>query len=305
MSSIEVLQRGFPERLAERLRSQLKSPRQWTRRDWIKASAASMATVGLGCLSYGFAVRDHVEVSRVPMKITELPDEFVGLTIAQLSDIHHGRYTGLDYIDRCIEIVNGLNPDLIALTGDFTCGGKRYIEPCAELFRNLKARIGVYAVLGNHDYYVGASHVSRALRNAGCNLLIDAQDRLEHRGSKLCLLGVDDLYCGDTNFYGLMRLLPKDLRTIVFSHNPDFIEEFAVREYHIDFMIAGHTHGGQIRFPLIGAPHISSSYGQRYARGLHRNGSMQVYTTRGIGTVIIPSRFDCPPEIAFYTLERA
>ena len=305
MSSIEESQKSFPERLAENFRRQLKPPGQWTRRDVIKLSVASAATVGLGCLSYGFAVRDHVEVSRVAMKITELPDEFVGLTIAQLSDIHHGRYTGLDYINRCIEIVNGLNPDMIALTGDFTYGGKRYIEPCVELFRNLKAPIGVYAVLGNHDYYVGASHVSRALRNAGCNLLIDAQDRLEHRGSKLCLLGVDDLYYGNTNFYDLMGRLPKDLRTIVFSHNPDFIEEFAVREYHMDFMIAGHTHGGQIRFPLIGSPHISSSYGQRYARGLHRNGSMQVYTTRGIGTVVVPSRFDCPPEIAFYTLERA
>jgi predicted MPP superfamily phosphohydrolase len=271
----------------------------------MKLSAASVATFGLGCLGYGFAVRDHVEVSRVPVKIVELPDEFAGLTIAHLSDIHHGPYTGLDYLNRCVEIVNELSPDLIALTGDFTYGGRRYIEPCAELLRNLKARIGVYAVLGNHDYYVGASHVARALKAAGCNLLIDQQDRLEHRGSKLCLLGVDDLYYGDTDFYKVMGSLPKDLRTIVFSHNPDFIEEFAVRQYHMDFMMSGHTHGGQIRFPFIGAPHISSSYGQRYARGLNRKGSMQVYTTRGIGSILLPSRFDCPPEIALYTLEQA
>jgi len=305
VSSSEVSQLSFSERLAEKFKRRLKPPRQWTRRDVIKFSVASAATVGLGCLGYGFAVRDHVEISRVPVKISELPGEFAGLTIAHLSDIHHGPFTGLDYINRCIEIVNGLKPDLIALTGDFIYGGRRYIEPCAELLRNLKARIGVYAVLGNHDYYASASHVARAIRDAGCNLLIDAQDRLEHRGSKLCLLGVDDLSYGDTNFYGLMRQLPKDMRTIVFSHNPDFIEEFAIREYHMDFMTSGHTHGGQIRLPLIGAPHISSSYGQRYARGLRHKGSMQVYTTRGIGTVVLPSRFDCPPEIAMYTLERA
>jgi len=305
LSSTEARQNGLSGRLAERFKRRLKSPKEWTRRDWIKVSAASVAAVGLGCLSHGFAVRDHVEISRVPVKIANLPDEFAGVTIAQLSDIHHGRYTGLDYINRCVEIVNGLKPDLIALTGDFTHRGKQYIEPCAESLKNLRAAIGVYAVLGNHDYYAGASRVARALRNAGCNLLIDAQDRIERRGSKLYILGVDDLYYGDTNIDRLVRDIPKDAPKIVLAHNPDFIEEFAVRQRHIDFMMSGHTHGGQIRLPVLGAPHISSSYGQRYAIGLNRNGSMQVYTTRGIGTVLLPSRFDCPPEITLYTLERA
>src|SRR5262249_8869622 len=167
---------GYSERVAEEFKRQLKSPKEWTRRDWIKLTTASVATVGLGCLGYGFAVRDHVEISRVPVKIANLPDEFIGLTIAQLSDIHHGSYTGLDYINRCVEIVNSLQPDLIALTGDFTYGGKKYVDPCAESLRNLKAAIGVYAVLGNHDYYAGTRYVTRALRNAGFNLLIDAQD---------------------------------------------------------------------------------------------------------------------------------
>lgn len=259
----------------------------------------------MGCLGYGFAVRDHVEVARVPVRITNLPDEFAGMTIAQLSDIHHGVYTGLDYINRCVEIANDLEPDVVALTGDFTYGGRRYIEPCAELLKGLKASVGIYAALGNHDYYAGASHVARALRNAGLNLLVDAQDRIERRGSKLCLIGVDDLYYGDTNVNRLMRGVPKEAPKIVLAHNPDFIEEFAVKRQHIDLMMSGHTHGGQIRLPLLGAPQISSSYGQRYAMGLNRNGSMQVYTTRGIGTVMLPSRFDCPPEITFYTLERA
>jgi len=301
LSSTEARQNGFSERFKRRL----KSPKEWTRRDWIKVSAASVASVGLGCLGYGFAAREHVEISRVPAPISNLPDEFAGMTIAHLSDIHHGLYTGLDYINRCVEIANGLKPDLIALTGDFTYGGKQYIEPCAESLKNLKAAAGVYAVLGNHDYYAGASRVTRALRNAGLNLLIDAQDRIEHRGSKLCVLGVDDLYYGATDIDHLMRDVPKEAPKIVLAHNPDFIEEFAVKQQHIDLMMSGHTHGGQIRLPVLGAPHISSSYGQRYAIGLNRNGSMQVYTTRGIGTILLPSRFDCPPEITLYRLERA
>jgi predicted MPP superfamily phosphohydrolase len=302
---MEDREKGFSERLAEEFKLRVKSPKEWSRRDWIKLSAASVAAVGLGCLGYGAAVRDHIEVSRVTVKIANLPDEFVGLTIAHLSDIHHGIYTGLDYINRCLEIANDLKADLVALTGDFTYGGSRYIEPCAELLKGLKAKVGVYAVLGNHDYYAGVSRVARALRGAGLNLLIDAQDHIEHHGAKLCLIGVDDLYYGDTDIGRLMRDVPKEAPKIVLSHNPDFIEEFAVKGRHIDFMMSGHTHGGQIRFPILGAPQIYSSYGQRYAMGLNRAGTMQVYTTRGIGAVFLPARLDCPPEIALYTLERA
>ncbi|MFN0084978.1 MAG: metallophosphoesterase [Blastocatellia bacterium] len=268
----------------------------------IKLSAASVATVGLGALSYGALVRQRVEVSRVEVRIARLPGAFAGLTIAHLSDIHHGPYTSRDYIRRCIEMVNEARPDLVVLTGDFTFGGRRYVEPCAELFRELKPRIGVYAVLGNHDYYVGASFVARALRNAGCNLLIDAKERLEHRGDRLWLLGVDDFYYGNTDLPRLMRDVGDEEARIVLSHNPDYIEEFAAKRRHADLMLSGHTHGGQIRFPLVGAPQISSYYGQRYAIGMNRKDAMQIYTTRGIGTVFLPTRFDCPPEIVQYKL---
>jgi uncharacterized protein len=291
---------GLRERVKHRFLS-----RQWTRREVIKVSAASMATFGLGCLGYGAAVRDNVDISRVEVKIGRLPAEFHGLTIAQMSDIHHGPYTGLDYIRRCVELVNGLNPDIVALTGDFTFAGRQYLDPCGEVLKGLRARAGIYAVLGNHDYYAGAGQVARVLRNAGCEILVDAKDRVEYRGANLWLVGVDDLYYGTTDIYHLMRDMPREEPKIVLSHNPDFIEEFAVANKHIDLMISGHTHGGQIRVPLIGAPHVPSGYGQRYVMGLNRRGSMQVYTTRGIGTILLPSRFDCPPEIVLFTLCQA
>lgn len=278
------------------------SPRRWTRRDLLKITSASAASFGLGCFGYGVLLREHVEVSRVEVKITNLPAEFSGMTIAHMSDIHHGRFTDLAYINDCVQIVNGLKPDLVALTGDFTVGGRRFIEPCAEVLKGLEARAGVYAALGNHDHYVGARAVARALKNKGIKLLIDEVDRIELGGSKLWLLGVDDLWCGQTDINSLMEGLPPDEPRVVFSHNPDFIEEFAARDKHIDLMISGHTHGGQIRFPLIGAPQISSEYGQRYAIGLNRKGLMQVYTTRGIGTIIVPARLNCPPEIVLYKL---
>ena len=282
-----------------------KSPREWTRRDVLKATAASVTTIGLGSLGIGCAVRQSVEISRIEVKLRDLPPEFDGLTIAQLTDIHHGFFTGLDYIHRCVEIVNSLQPDVIALTGDFTYGGKKYVEPCAEVLRGLRARVGTYAVLGNHDYYVGASSMATALKNAGCTMLIDGLDRLESRGDKLWLAGTDDLYYGTTDPKQLQRDIPRDATRIVLSHNPDFIEEFAAKDQRVDLMISGHTHGGQIRFPVAGAPHIASAYGQRYAIGLNHNGTRQIYTSRGIGTVFLPTRVDCPPEIALFTLRTA
>lgn len=268
----------------------------------LKLSATSAATVGLGVLGYGCAVRQSVEVSRVEVKLDNLPPAFDGLTIAQLTDIHHGIYTSADYIDRCVQIVNDLKPDLIALTGDFTYGGKKYVEPCAEALSRLRARIGTYVALGNHDYYVGASAVAVAMKRAGCAVMIDQLDRLELRGEKLWLVGVDDFYYGTTDLKKLLRDVPPEAARVVLSHNPDFIEEFAAKNERADLMISGHTHGGQIRFPLAGAPHIASAYGQRYAVGLNRSGAMQVYTSRGLGTILLPTRVDCPPEIVLFTL---
>jgi predicted MPP superfamily phosphohydrolase len=178
------------------------------------------------------------------------------------------------------------------------------VEPCAEVLKGLRARAGVYAVLGNHDYYVGASLVTGALKRAGCSVMIDALDRIELRGAQLWLAGTDDLYYGTTDPKKLLRGIPDKAPRIVLAHNPDFIEEFAAKDQHVDLMISGHTHGGQIRFPMAGAPHVSSAYGQQYVIGLNRKDAMQIYTSRGIGTVFLPTRVDCPPEIVMFTLRK-
>jgi hypothetical protein len=285
------------------------SSNKLTRRQWIKLSAAAAAAAA-GGLTYGYAVSERVQLSRVAVKLAALPAAFEGLTIAHLSDIHHGPYTDLDYIRRCVELVNAAQPDLVALTGDFVLRSRNYIEPCAEVLSELKPRIGNYAVLGNHDYYQGAGFLARALHRTGCTLLVDERERLEHRGERLSLLGVDDLYYGQTDIPRLLRDVPVDEAKIVLAHNPDFIEEFALKGRHLDLMLSGHTHGGQVRLPLLGAPHVDSAYGQQYVVGMNRKAlndgkTMQVYTTRGIGTILLPVRFDCPPEIVFYTLQRA
>jgi predicted MPP superfamily phosphohydrolase len=294
---------GFSStQLVQRAKQQWHDP---SRRKFLKVSAAAVTTVGASCLGYGYAVSENVQLSHVDVPIRHLSPEFHGLTIGHLSDIHHGMYTGADYIRRCVALLNQQQPDLVALTGDFTFGRRTYIEPCADVLSELKPRIGTYAVLGNHDYYQGAGHVARALRRVNINLLIDERERLEVRGARLSLLGVDDLYYGQTDVLRLLRDIPNDEPKVVLAHNPDFIEEFAVKNAHIDLMMSGHTHGGQIRLPLVGAPHIDSDYGQRYAIGMNRCREMQIYTTRGIGTITLPVRLDCPPEIVLYRLRAA
>jgi uncharacterized protein len=280
-------------------------PAQLSRRRFLKLSTASVATLGLGGFGYGFAVRHQVQLSRVEVKLAHLPAEFDGLTIAHLSDLHLGIYTSADYLRRCVELVNEQRPDIVALTGDYTYIDRQYVEPCADILSELRPRVGSYAILGNHDYYQGAGYTARAMRRVKINMLIDKRDRLEARGDKLSLFGVDDLYYGDTDVVRLLRDVPEQEPRLVLAHNPDFIERFARRNQHVDLMMSGHTHGGQVRFPLIGAPHIDSSTGQRYALGLNRCREMQIYTTRGIGTVGLPVRVACPPEIVLYALRQA
>jgi uncharacterized protein len=274
-----------------------------SRRQFIKLSAASTVAVGLGGLGLGMWLRTQVDVSRVNVNLPRLPEEFNGLTIAHLSDIHYGPFISADYLHRCVEIANSLNPDLVALTGDFTFGAKAYAEPCGEILSGLQARIGKFAVLGNHDHYNSAGRVTRALRQAGITVLIDEKERLEKRGEKLWLFGVDDLFHGSTDLVKLYQDCPTAEMRITLAHNPDFLDEYATKRQYTDFMLSGHTHGGQIRFPLLGAPHLKL-FGHEYIMGLQRQGTMQVYTTRGIGTVGPPVRFLCPPEIVLYTLQR-
>lgn len=280
------------------------------RRRFLKLAAASSATVALGCLGVGYAAHHRIEVSRVEVRLATLPVQFDGLTIAHLSDIHHGIYTDFAYISHCVELVNSLKPDIVALTGDYTLLAKSYIEPCADALRPLRASVGVFAVLGNHDYYQSAGQTAHALRRAGFTVLIEGRERLEKRGARISLLGADDLLYGHWDVSRLMLDVPEDETRIVLAHNPDYIGRVAERGRYVDFMLSGHTHGGQVRLPLLGAPHVVSDYGQRFVMGLNQmesqdKGPMQIYTTRGIGAIWMPVRFDCPPEVVLYTLRQS
>lgn len=274
-----------------------------TRRDFLRGAFKLMAAAALsgsGVAAYSFAgERFAVRIERVPVILPSLPPELDGMTIAHLSDFHHSRAVPLDYIEKVVGLCNELKPDLVVLTGDYVTGEASFAAPCARVLGNLRAPLGCIATLGNHDHWTDPGVITAALEDAGITVLLN--DGVEIR-TGLWLLGVDDFWERQDDLPGLwQRLAPRsDAATILLAHEPDFAE--VASAYPIGLQLSGHTHGGQIRLPFVGAP-ILPPHGHRYPIGLARTESLQVYTTRGVGVLdSVPFRLNCPPELTLLSL---
>ncbi len=252
-----------------------------------------------------------VEPNRLVFRdeVIQLPNWPAGLEnlkIAVLSDLHVGSpYVGADKLNYIVMQVNAAQPDLIVLLGDYVIqevvGGK-FVEP--EVFvqnlKNLRARLGVYAVLGNHDWWYDGPRVRRALEGVGIRVLDDEVARVEREGQAVWLAGLADAWTNQTNIKGTLAQVTDESPVIALTHNPDLFARLPPR---IVLTLAGHTHGGQIRLPLVGRPKVPSEFGQRYAAGHVVEDGRHLFVTTGIGTSIIPVRFLVPPEVVFLTLK--
>jgi uncharacterized protein len=242
-----------------------------------------------------WATDSRIEISEQRIWLKGLPDSFSGLRIVQLSDIHHGKFYPLEAAARAVALSNALKPDLVALTGDFVSYSRACVEPVAEVLGMLRARYGVLAVLGNHDFRVSADGITRALDRQGIEVLRNRNVRLCFRGEELALAGVDDHGYG-ADLRRAMGGIPAGTPKILLAHNPQIIRGAA--RYGADLVLSGHTHGGQINFPVIG----SVAYGRsperlRYKIGWDRLADTQIYVSRGLGTIVLPWRLRCPAEI--------
>ena len=240
-----------------------------------------------------------LEIVRQPIHLWRLPEAFNGLRIAQLSDIHHGLYVDADHIVAAVALTNQLRPDLIVLTGDFINHSRYYIDSCAELLGRLEAPHGVWAVLGNHDFWTDGDHMARSLRRQHIQVLRNSRTDLTVRGDSLSLLGVDDPTLGLGDLKLAARGARRDRARILLAHNPSIIRQAASQG--IDLVLAGHTHGGQISFRSRRSKRRSFF---RFYRGWGQLGATQIYVNRGLGTVIVPIRVQCPPEITLIELGR-
>ena len=232
--------------------------------------------------------------------LSDLPEGFRGFRILQLSDIHHSLFVPLDQVAAVVELSNQLKPDLVALTGDFVSYSRSSIEPVAEILGGLRARAGVVAVLGNHDFRVGADAVDRALRRQRIQVLRNRHRLLQRRGATLYLAGVDDYGYG-ADLGRAMRGIPEDAATILLAHNPRLVTAAACRG--IGLVLSGHTHGGQVNLPLLGTVYGRSPEQMRFKMGWDRLGDTQIYVSRGIGTIVLPLRWRCPAEVPLLELE--
>jgi hypothetical protein len=274
--------------------------REFWQRGWQHRPPQSL---GLGSRTAAAAlarVRGRISITEQRIWIDGLPGSFRSFRIVQLSDIHHSLFVPQDYVQAVVEATNLLQPDMVALTGDFITYSRASIEPVAEMLGELRAPAGVVAVLGNHDFRVDANVIARALRNRGIEVLRNRHILLCKGGDTLPVAGVDDYnYGADLN--KALHGIPRDAATILLGHNPRLI---GLASCHgVSLMLSGHTHGGQVNLPLLGSVYGRNAEQLRYKVGWDRLGSTQIYVSRGIGTVVLPLRLRCPAEIPVLELE--
>jgi predicted MPP superfamily phosphohydrolase len=241
----------------------------------------------------------RIDITDQRIWLNDLPEAFRGFRVLQLSDIHHSRFFPLDRVARMVELSNRLEPDLVALTGDFITYSRASIEPIAEMLGELKARAGVVAVLGNHDFRVGAVAIERALRKRGIEVLRNRHIVLRKGGDVLPIAGVDDYYYGADPERALAGI-PQGSPTVLLAHNPRQLE--ALARYGVSLVLSGHTHGGQVNLPLLGTIYGRSPEQLRFKIGWDRLGDTQIYVSRGIGTIVLPWRLRCPAEMPWLEL---
>jgi hypothetical protein len=283
-------------------------PLHFTRRHFLIGAGAAAA----GLTLYSGEISRH-EIDLVPrtLTISNLPNAFHGFRIAQISDIHLDEFTEPFFLERIVHHVNALNADMVLFTGDFVThgsltfiAGRPAAHRCAEILSTVTCPLR-YACLGNHDVSVSAPLVIDSLVANGIPVLVDQHVPIERNGSHFWLCAVNDP--GTTNPRLELAVPPQpDAPVILMAHEPDYADTVLQhpRGRFVDVMLSGHTHGGQIRLPFF-PPLVLPPMGKKYPEGFFQLGKMQLYVNRGIGTVGIPFRLNCPPEITIITLQSA
>ncbi len=243
---------------------------------------------------------NSLSLERVEIPLERLPAKLDGFKIIHLSDIHHSPFTGLGHIERVVKVANRLKPDVFLLTGDYVSHEPEYAGPVAAVLGRLKAKFGTYACLGNHDHWTDAELVTHLFRGEGINMLVNEGLRFTAHGSSFWLAGVDDYMVGKTDVRAALKGSYPDEMKLLLAHNPIIFRE-AVRA-GVDLTLSGHTHGGQIK---VRSDEKRILPQRKLKAGLHARKNSQIYITRGIGTVVVPMRYHCPPEISLLELRTA
>ena len=237
-------------------------------------------------------------IDRQEIYLRRLPKALDGFRVVHLSDFHYGPLVDPRHLERAIEITNDLKPDLIALTGDYISQERRYAAPCAELVGYLEAKHGVFAVLGNHDHWTDAKLIADLFRTEDIQVLINEGLRIDIDGESFWLAGVDDTMVGLEDLSLALAGSRDGEFKLLLAHNPIILRRAA--RAGVDLVLSGHTHGGQVT--LRPEKNRSGRPRRRMLRGLGRRANTQIYVTRGLGMVVLPIRYGCPPEVSVLEL---
>ena len=270
-------------------------------------AAAGIAAVG----SDGYFESYRLQLKKIEIPLRRLPHQFDGFTIVQVSDFHYEEEFSAIPIRRSVDLVNSLHPDLVVFTGDFVTApmfrfgrhaalvAANAVFPCAAVLSGIKAPMGSFAILGNHDAYSNPALVATGLRSHGIPLLKNSCVPIERDGARFWLAGIDDALEGQPDLGAAIKKIPPGEPIILLAHEPDFADEAALTP--VDLQLSGHSHGGQIWIPGIGAPWLPS-LARNYPRGFYKIENMVLYTNIGIGTIRAPIRINCIPEVTHITL---
>lgn len=279
------------------------------RRSFMKKGAmyflATLGTMGLFSSYALFGEKYKVQIKQVPLTFDRLPVTFNDFRMVQFSDAHFGRFYNLSEFEKVVSHINGLQPDLICFTGDLYDQIQGIpSDECISMLSALKAKHGKWAVLGNHDYGSGAEQITILLEKSGFIVLKNDFRMIERGGKRIRIAGIDDVIYGKANLQKAMIGATSEEFTLLLVHEPDYADK--VVNFNVDFQISGHSHGGQVRLPWVGAL-LTPQDGEKYVQGHYTvaGSKLQVYTNRGIGMSILPIRFLCRPEITVFELRRS
>jgi predicted MPP superfamily phosphohydrolase len=288
---------GKPEQISSQVRS---------RRQFLIAAAALGSAGALGTVAGASLLESRqIGVKRYEVHLARLSAKLDGFRVAQLSDLHYDLSYTAELVETAVQTVKGLNPDLVVLTGDYVSAFARHhtaaaesAESCALALSGLRPPFGILAVLGNHDHLTDPRAVTRSLQSRGITVLDNQSQPIESEGSRLWVVGVDDVLKGHPDLDSALQRVPRDAATILLVHEPDYADDV---HHPVGLQLSGHSHGGQIRLPLIGPPYLPQ-LARKYPEGFRWVGSLALNTNCGIGMSLLPIRLNCPPEITLLTL---
>src|SRR5262245_52176125 len=276
---------------------------------WARIIVVAVGIIAAALALWAFAIEPaSLTAQHHRVRIPDWRVELAGLRVAVLADLHVGSpYNGVAKLHKIVELTNSLGPELVLIPGDLVIHGVvggSFVPPedTAAVLARLRAPLGVWASLGNHDWWFDAARITAALGRHKIRVLEDTAVRIQRETAHFWLVGIGDSWEGRHDVQKAMSHVADEAPVLMFTHNPDLFPTLSER---FSLLIAAHTHGGQVRMPLLGRPIVPSKSGQRFASGHVIEGGRHIFVSPGLGTSILPVRFGVPPEVTLLELHPA